>query len=95
MWVRERTLAVGILPNALPVTRLGLRVKRGIAGAVARNRAKRIFREAYRRDKERLAPGWDIVAVLTKASGLSVESLEREWILACTKLKILAATQSS
>lgn len=87
--MRERSLAVGTLPNHLPVTRLGLRVKRGLAGAVTRNRAKRMLRAAYRQLKRRLSPGWDVVAVLTRADGLSTERLERELLSACANLKLL------
>ena len=90
--MRERSVAVGILPNHLPVTRLGIRVKRGLAGAVVRNRLKRLTREAYRRHKPRLAAGWDVVVVLTRTGGVSVSHLEQELLSACTKLNMLNTT---
>lgn len=89
--MRERALAVGVLPNHAAVTRLGIRVKHGVAGAVGRNAAKRLFREAYRRNTSRLACGWDMVVVLTRTAGLSVTQLENELLSACAKLKLLGS----
>ncbi len=89
--MRERSIAVGILPNQLSVTRLGIRVKRGLAGSVVRNRLKRLARAAYRRHKSSLAVGWDLVVVLTRTGGVSVVQLEQELLSACTKLNMLNA----
>lgn len=47
--------------NGLEVGRLGIAATRKFGGAVARNRAKRLIREVFRRNK--LAPGFDIVIV--------------------------------
>ena len=46
----------GLLP-----TRLGITVTRKIGRAVARNRIKRLVREVFRRNRNRLAPGLDMV----------------------------------
>jgi ribonuclease P protein component len=48
-------------PNGLDIGRLGIAATRKLGGAVARNRAKRLIREVFRRNK--LAPGFDIVIV--------------------------------
>ena len=62
--------------NSLDVGRLGIAATRKLGGAVARNRAKRLVREVFRRNK--LAPGFDIVIVprqeLLNASLTSIES---------------------
>ena len=49
------------LSNNLPVGRLGIAATRKLGGAVERNRAKRLIREVFRRNK--LAPGFDIVVI--------------------------------
>ena len=49
--------------NGLGVTRLGLSVSRKVGGAVARNRVKRLLREAFRAVQHGLPSGLDLVVV--------------------------------
>lgn len=49
------------IPNGLDRWRLGLTVTRKFGGAVARNRAKRLLRELFRRHRERLGRPMDLV----------------------------------
>ena len=49
------------LANEAGVGRLGIAATRKLGNAVVRNRAKRLIREVFRRNK--LAPGFDIVVV--------------------------------
>jgi ribonuclease P protein component len=49
--------------NDLGYDRLGLAASRKLGGAVARNRAKRLLREAFRRHKRPPACGVDLVAL--------------------------------
>jgi ribonuclease P protein component len=49
--------------NDLGYDRLGLAASRKLGGAVMRNRAKRLLREAFRRHKRRPARGVDLVAL--------------------------------
>ena len=48
-------------PSGLTHARLGLAVSRKVGNAVQRNRAKRWFREIFRRHQGALAPGMDLV----------------------------------
>lgn len=50
-----------VLANQSGVGRLGIAATRKLGGAVARNRAKRLIREVFRRNK--LAPGFDLVII--------------------------------
>ena len=59
--VHGRLLTLFALPNQLPYGRLGIAASRKLGGAVQRNRAKRLIREVFRRNKP--APGFDIVVV--------------------------------
>ncbi|MBN1878359.1 MAG: ribonuclease P protein component [Anaerolineae bacterium] len=51
------------VPNTLSHTRVGLTASRKVGNAVARNRARRLLREAMRHKYAHIEPGWDIVLV--------------------------------
>ncbi len=71
--------AVFYRPNGLAETRLGITVPVRIGKAVVRNRVKRRIREAFRLNRERMAPGWDIVMNPREAAGrVAFRSLEKE-----------------
>jgi ribonuclease P protein component len=59
--VSSRYSTVFILPNQTAIGRLGIAATRKLGGAVVRNRAKRLIREVFRRNK--IAPGYDVVVV--------------------------------
>ena len=50
-----------VLPNGKGVGRLGIAATRKLGGAVQRNRAKRLIREVFRRNK--VAEGFDVVVI--------------------------------
>jgi len=47
--------------NQLPQSRLGYSIKRGLGGAVVRNRMRRRMREVVRLHRQEIPAGWDIV----------------------------------
>lgn len=51
------------LQNKLPYNRFGITAGKKIGNAVVRNRAKRILREAYRKNEILLPIGYDIIFV--------------------------------
>ncbi|MCD7731970.1 MAG: ribonuclease P protein component [Oscillospiraceae bacterium] len=51
------------MPNKLPFNRFGITAGKKIGSAVVRNRAKRILREAYRKNELSMPIGYDIVFV--------------------------------
>ncbi len=56
-----RFLTIVVRRTELPVTRLGVAASKKVGDAVRRNRAKRLLREVFRRNKP--APGYDIVVI--------------------------------
>jgi ribonuclease P protein component len=57
----SRLSTVFMLPNPSGVGRLGIAATRKLGGAVQRNRAKRLIREVFRRNK--IAAGFDVVVI--------------------------------
>ena len=73
LWMFPRTSADAVETDAEP--RLGVTVTRSVGGAVERNRVKRLLRDAFAAEKERL-PG--AVDVVVQARPSARELAERE-----------------
>jgi ribonuclease P protein component len=59
--IRSRYATLFVLANSLEVGRLGIAATKKLGGAVDRNRAKRLIREVFRRNK--IASGFDVIVV--------------------------------
>lgn len=61
--VSDLLLVVYAKENELPHARVGLSVSKKVGNAVARNRCKRLFREAFRLSQHDLPPGIDLILI--------------------------------
>jgi ribonuclease P protein component len=80
----SRHFVVQWRPNGLAYSRLGITVTKKVAGAVGRNRLKRLARAAFRTAGDSLPQGLDLVVIAKpRAAGLSgravIDELGRLW----------------
>jgi ribonuclease P protein component len=61
--IAGRTLVIHYISRRHSHVRIGVTVSRQVKGAVARNRMKRLLREAYRLNEMRFRTGFDIILV--------------------------------
>lgn len=61
--VSDSAMILYACENRLPYTRVGLSVSKKYGGAVQRNRLRRLYREAFRLNKELMPKGLDLVMI--------------------------------
>ena len=86
--IHTDSFLVFVLPQDEPgTTRVGVTASRKLGGAVQRNRAKRLVREAFRRHRLLFPGGLDIVFVAKKSAvAVDYDQVVREIEKLCRKL---------
>jgi ribonuclease P protein component len=94
--VDGRLFNLAAAPNQQPHHRLGLTAGRRVGGAVQRNRARRLLREAFRRRRRRPGVPCDLVLVAKREIlGCTRADLDRELARSLERLESRLATGSA
>ncbi len=85
-----RNIVVYVRKNRCGRNRLGITCTKTVGKAVERNRAKRLMREAYRLNEEKLKRSIDCVMVArTRAKDAAFCDVEKDFLYAVAKLSCL------
>lgn len=88
------SLTVYALSNPLGHNRLGITVSRKVGKAVRRNRWKRLIREAFRRNKQELPQGFDLVVIVAQKAIPTTLEATREELLTLARRAAKSAASS-
>ena len=82
----DATLVLKAIANNTKTTRLGLSIGRKVGNAVVRNRWKRLIRESFRKQKNELPSGLDIVVRPRKGAKCDYSAIDQSLRLLSQKI---------
>ena len=87
LFYNGKALRLGVSRNELGVSRIGVSLRKHIFRlAVSRNKLRRHIKEIFRLSKEKLAKGYDFIAIpKAAAAGLEYEELNAEFLVLAKK----------
>lgn len=88
--VASRTLVIHYFSRKQKSLRLGVTASKQVKGSVGRNRVKRLLREAYRLNEDKLRPGFDLILVGRAVEGpIGLKQIETDFLKCCRRAGIL------
>ncbi len=86
----NRLLIIYILENKYEYNRVGFTVSKKVGKSVIRNRVKRLLRESYRLNEEKILQGYDIIFIARNtASKASYKEIENAMMHLFRKMKLV------
>ena len=94
--VAARTLVLHYFPRKHKRLRLGVTASKQVKGSVRRNRIKRLLREAYRLNEDKLRPGFDLILVGRAVEGqLGLRDIEADFLKLCRRAGLIRQEPTS
>lgn len=88
--IPDRYIVLFYRKNDLPYSRTAFLASKKVGNSVQRNRAKRLMKECYRLNAERIRPGFDLIFIARKTiNGRKLQDVNKSMLNAASRGKII------